>query len=143
MFRIRTLLNQLRTRLILGALAFLLALTGAVILVVRDSLNLFARNMESLAAKTLVENNLNDILKVTLLTMGMFIFGISVIRAGVFPPWTGWLVVIGIALFLPAQFQSQAHLFITFWAVGATLLGVGVGWIGWILFRKHDTKQSA
>src|SRR5687768_10478886 len=69
----RKLLNQLRTRLILGALAFLLALTGAVILVVCDSLQYLARNMRELgAAQALVENSLNDILQATLLTIGYF-----------------------------------------------------------------------
>jgi PAS domain S-box-containing protein len=69
----RKLLNQLRTRLILGALAFLLALTGAVILVVRDSLQFLARDMGELgAAQALVENSLNEILQATLLTIGYF-----------------------------------------------------------------------
>jgi PAS domain S-box-containing protein len=69
----RKLLNQLRTRLILGALAFLLALTGAVILVVRDSLQFLARDMGELgAAQVLVENSLNDLLQATLLTIGYF-----------------------------------------------------------------------
>lgn len=72
MFRIRALWNQLRTRLILGALAFLLTLTGAIVLVVRDSMRLFAQNMEGLAAQTLIENSLNDILRVTWLTIGYF-----------------------------------------------------------------------
>jgi PAS domain S-box-containing protein len=73
MTRIRTLLNQLRTRLILGVLAFLLALTGAVALVVRDSLRFLATNMEAQGvAQALVQNSLNDILKATLLTIGYF-----------------------------------------------------------------------
>lgn len=69
MLRIRTLLNQLRTRLILGALAFLLALTGAVMLVVRDSLQFAARDA---GAQGLAETNVNDILQATLLTIGYF-----------------------------------------------------------------------
>src|SRR5688500_20412109 len=69
MLRIRTLLNQLRTRLILGALAFLLALTGAVMLVVRDSLQFSALDA---GAQGLAETNINDILQATLLTIGYF-----------------------------------------------------------------------
>jgi PAS domain S-box-containing protein len=69
MLRIRTLLNQLRTRLILGALAFLLALTGAVMLVVRDSLQFAAGDT---GAQGLAETNVNDILQATLLTIGYF-----------------------------------------------------------------------
>ena len=68
----RKLLNQLRTRLILGALLFLLGLTGAVVLVVRDSLLFLARNQDDLSAQGLVETNVNDILKATLLTIGYF-----------------------------------------------------------------------
>jgi len=76
-----------------------------------------------------------------MLILGMILFGISVIRAGVFPHWTGWLVVIGIALFLPSQFQSQAFLFLIFWAIGATLGAIGVGCMGWLLFRDRVTRQ--
>jgi membrane protein implicated in regulation of membrane protease activity len=77
-----------------------------------------------------------------MLILGMLIFGISVIRAGVFSAWAGWLIVIGIALFLPAQFQSQAYLFIIFWAIGATLAGLGFGWTGWTLFRNRDSQKA-
>lgn len=75
-----------------------------------------------------------------MLLLGMIVLGVSVIRAGVFPRWTGWLIVIGIALFLPSQFQSQAYLFLIFWAIGATLEGIGLGWMGWMLFRNRDTR---
>jgi hypothetical protein len=71
----------------------------------------------------------------------MILFGISVIRAEVFPSWTGWLVVIGVALFLPSQFQSQAYLFLIFWVIGATLAAIGLGWMGWLLIRNHVTRQ--
>jgi hypothetical protein len=70
--------------------------------------------------------------------LGTLLFGFSVIRAGVFPGWTGWLVVIGLALLLPSQFQTQDYLFSVFWAIGATLEGVGLGWMGWALFKKKD-----
>ena len=75
-----------------------------------------------------------------MLLLGMVVLGVSVIRAGVFPRWTGWLIVIGIALFLPSQFQSQAYLFLIFWAIGATLEGIGLAWMGWMLFRNRDTR---
>ncbi|RPJ20507.1 MAG: PAS domain S-box protein, partial [Chloroflexi bacterium] len=68
----RALLNQLRVRLILGALLFLLSLTGAVILVVRDSVQFLARDLEALGMQGLVENSVNNILTATLLTIGYF-----------------------------------------------------------------------
>ena len=78
-----------------------------------------------------------------MLFLGILLFGVASIRAEVFPRWSGWLIVIGLGLLLPSQFQSQAYLFSTFWIIGATLLGVGIGWMGWILFRNRDTQQAA
>ena len=76
-----------------------------------------------------------------ILLLGLIIFGASVIRAEVFPRWSGWLVVIGIALLIPSQFQSQAYLFLIFWAIGATLGGIGIGWMGWSLLKKDPVVQ--
>ncbi|HMB24642.1 MAG TPA: hypothetical protein VKP08_17480 [Anaerolineales bacterium] len=78
-----------------------------------------------------------------MLILGMILFGVSVIRANVFPRWTGWLVVIGVALFLPSQFQSQADLFIIFWAIGATFAGIGFGYMGWTLLRQKSSFEQA
>lgn len=76
-----------------------------------------------------------------MLLAGLLIFGLSVIRAGVFPPGSGWLFLIGMLLLLPSQFQSQAYLFLIFWAIGATLQGIGLGWMGWTLWKKRATKS--
>jgi signal transduction histidine kinase/HAMP domain-containing protein len=53
----RTFLSQLRTQLILGALVFLVALTGAVILAVRDSLLFAARDTARLGAEGLLSQS--------------------------------------------------------------------------------------
>lgn len=60
----RNLLSQLQTRLILGALAFLLGLTGAVILVVRDSLLFSARNMTEVGAQALLEQRQTSLVEI-------------------------------------------------------------------------------
>ncbi len=60
-----TLFGQLRIRLILGTLLFLLVLTGAVILVVRDSLLFSARNMEEMRAEELLAQGESTLLEVT------------------------------------------------------------------------------
>jgi PAS domain S-box-containing protein len=60
-----TLFSQLRIRLTLGALLFLLALTGAVILVVRDSLLLSARNMEKMRAEELLAQGETALLEIS------------------------------------------------------------------------------
>jgi hypothetical protein len=73
--------------------------------------------------------------------MGIFLFGISVLRAAVFPRWTGWLVTVGLAILLPSQFSPQAYLFTIFWVIGAILQGFGLGWMGGTLFNKKSTLQ--
>ncbi|HEX5808457.1 MAG TPA: PAS domain-containing protein, partial [Anaerolineales bacterium] len=60
----RTFLNQLQVRLILGSLLFLLGLTGAIILVVRDSLLFSARNMTEAGTQALVEQRQFSLLEI-------------------------------------------------------------------------------
>jgi hypothetical protein len=75
-----------------------------------------------------------------MILLGIFIFGISVIRADVFPRWTGWLVAIGLAILLPSQFfATQAYMFTIFWVIGGVLQGIGLGWMGWTLLNKRST----
>jgi hypothetical protein len=76
-----------------------------------------------------------------MLLLGIFLFGVSVIRAEVFPRWSGWLVVIGLALSLPGLFTPQDYLFSIFSVIGATLEGVGLAWMGWTLLKKRSTEQ--
>lgn len=73
-----------------------------------------------------------------MLLIGILLFGVSVIRAGVFPRGAGWLVVIGIALSLPSQFTPQDYLFSIFSVIGAAIQGAGFGWMGWTLLRRRD-----
>lgn len=76
-----------------------------------------------------------------MLLLGMILFGVSVIRAEVFPRWSGWLVAIGLALLLPSQLQSQDYLFAIFWVIGAALQGIGLGRMGWSLFKKNPLVE--
>jgi len=71
---------------------------------------------------------------------GIFLFGASVIRAEVFPRWSGWLVVIGLALSLPVLFTTYDYLFSVFSVIGAALEGIGIGWMGWTLLRMPTTS---
>jgi hypothetical protein len=75
-----------------------------------------------------------------MILLGSLLFGISAIRAGVFPRWSGWLVVLGLALLLPSQLQSQAYLFSIFWVIGATLQGIGLAAMGVTLPDRRITQ---
>ena len=76
-----------------------------------------------------------------MLLLGIFLFGISVIRADVFPRWSGWLVAIGLALSLPGLFTPQDYLFAIFSVIGAALEGAGLGGMGWMLLKKGSSEQ--
>lgn len=73
-----------------------------------------------------------------LVILGLFLFGIEAIRSGTFPRWSGWLVVIGIALALPFAFAMQAYFLGIFWVLGALLEGIGISWMGWTLLRRRS-----
>jgi hypothetical protein len=60
----------------------------------------------------------------------------------VFPRWSGWLVVIGLALSLPVLFTMEDYLFSVFSVIGATLEGIGLGWMGWTLLRKDSAQYK-
>ncbi len=62
---------------------------------------------------------------------GLFLLGLSTARAAVFPRWSGWLVMAGLAVIVPTYFVTQPYLFQIFWAIGAALAGVGMARIGW------------
>jgi hypothetical protein len=78
-----------------------------------------------------------------MLLLGIFLFGVSAIRAAVFPRWSGWLVVIGLAMSLPGLFTTQDYLFSIFSVIGATLEGIGLGWMGWALLKNRRSEKIA
>lgn len=77
-----------------------------------------------------------------MLLLGTLIFGISAVRADVFPRWSGWLVVIGLALSLPSLFTAHDYLFSIFSVIGTTLEAIGLGTMGWTLLRKATTSTK-
>jgi hypothetical protein len=76
-----------------------------------------------------------------MLSLGLILFGISVIRADVFPGGSGWLVVMGAVLLSPSQLQSQSNLFLIFRVIGTTLLSIGLAWMGWTVLKKRATVE--
>jgi len=79
---------------------------------------------------------------------GMLLFGMEAVRSGVFPRWSGWLVLLGLALALPFTFTIQAYYLGIFWVLGATLQGIGIAWMGWTMLPGkrvmiEQTSQSS
>jgi hypothetical protein len=67
-----------------------------------------------------------------ILLPGFILTGIAIIRAGVFPPLAGWLVLIGIAVSQPGNMVSRLAILRN---IGGALLGVGLAWLGLALIR--------
>ena len=69
--------------------------------------------------------------------LGMLLLSIGAIRSEVFPPWSGWLVLIGIALAFPFTFSVQDYFLGIFWVIGGTIEGMGVIWMGWAVLAAN------
>jgi hypothetical protein len=61
--------------------------------------------------------------------VGIILFGVAVMRAGVFTRWTGWLLIIGAVLGLLGGIAAVQIIF----ALGAVVAGAGFAWLGWEL----------
>ena len=72
--------------------------------------------------------------------LGIFLFGVSVIRADVYPRWTGWLLAIGLAILLPQQFAPLPYLFARLWVIGAILQGIALTWMGWTVLNRKPKE---
>ncbi|MBP7693355.1 MAG: hypothetical protein KA764_15640 [Anaerolineales bacterium] len=73
-----------------------------------------------------------------LVILGWLLCGAGMIRAGVAPRWSGWLIVSGVALALPVEFGVQAYAFGIFWVIGAVLAGAGVIARGRAILSRQD-----
>ena len=61
--------------------------------------------------------------------VGIILFGVAVMRAGVFTRWAGWLLIIGAVLGLLGGIAAVQIVF----ALGAVVAGAGFAWLGWEL----------
>ncbi len=61
--------------------------------------------------------------------VGIILFGVVVMRVGVFTRWTGWLLIIGAVLGLLGGIAAVQIIF----ALGAVVAGAGFAWLGWEL----------
>ena len=63
---------------------------------------------------------------------GIILFGVAVMRVGVFTHWTGWLLIIGAVLGLLGGIVAVQIIF----ALGAVVAGAGFAWLGWELLSR-------
>ncbi len=71
---------------------------------------------------------------------GNVLFGISIVRARVFPRWTGVLLAVG-TLFVPIAYLAGFSVRVV--GAGATLAGVAQIWLGYDLLLKLQRRDTA
>lgn len=69
--------------------------------------------------------------------VGMVLFGLATIRAGVFPRWAGQLVILGVV----GMFAGAVPDITALEAAGTILLFAAFGWMGWQL--RHSVRSNA
>ena len=71
--------------------------------------------------------------------IGVILFGVATIRAGVYPRWAALLLIVSIpvTMFLdptPGSFQES---------IGQILLGIAVAALGWYALRRPSSSTSS
>ena len=69
---------------------------------------------------------------------GIILFGVVVMRAGVFTRWTGWLLIIGAVLGLLGGIAAVQIIF----ALGAVAAGTGFAWLGWEQLLSGGAEEA-
>jgi hypothetical protein len=69
--------------------------------------------------------------------LGYILFGITIMRAGVLPRWSGLLLIVGVSLFpiseAPLFNLTLSHVIVT---IGDVLFGLGFAWMGYALWSE-------
>jgi hypothetical protein len=70
--------------------------------------------------------------------MGLILFGIATMRAGVFPRWAGPLLILGDVVFAVGTFAGSAALIVE--VLGALITCTAFVWLGLALLSASDTR---
>lgn len=75
--------------------------------------------------------------------LGYILLGMATMRAGVFPRWSGLLLIVGVSLFMISEAalfdRTLSHVLVT---VGDVLFGLGWVWIGYVLWSEKRELGS-
>jgi hypothetical protein len=76
--------------------------------------------------------------------LGYILFGVATMRAGIFPRWSGLLLIIGVSLFMISEMplfdRTLSHLIVT---IGDVLFGSGLAWMGYALWSEKREVVKA
>jgi hypothetical protein len=126
----------------LGLVGFLLALAGtafagSIFFMASTVLPLVAAGSPSVFDQVMPPPAFAVVVLGVGFVLGYLLFGIATIRAGVFPRWSGSLLIIGVLLFTISEmslFDSGiSHLVAT---LGDVIFGIGLAWMGYALWSE-------
>ncbi len=70
--------------------------------------------------------------------IGLILLGIASARAGVFPRWAGYCLLLAALIDLPVELPMIGNQLTFLWPVSLVLLAVGFIWMGWALWTGRD-----
>ena len=134
----------------LGLAGFVLLFFGTLFYAVSSDYGFNAPVLARLAPQTLDAINaypsvaVMDGLFVVFLLAGFIVFGIAISRSHAFPFWCGILIATGWSLFMiSAPLALLVFEPLWFFAVlGTVILGLGLGWVGYVLLSSKELAQS-
>lgn len=75
--------------------------------------------------------------------IGLILFGIATARAGVFPRWAGYCLVIAALVDLPVELPMIGNQLMWLWPISLIFLAVGFIWMGWTLWSGKGETTAA
>ncbi len=135
----------------LGFAGFLLLFTGTLLFAVSGDYGFNAPVLARMAPQTLDAINayppvaIVDGLFVVCLLAGFLLFGLALRRSRDLPHWAGLLAAAGWLLFMTGGALSLT-IAPALWAVellGAVLMGLGISWIGWTVWKEEMPEMAA
>ena len=134
----------------LGLAAFVSLFFGTIFYAVSSDYGFNAPVLARLAPQSLAAINayppvmIMDGLFVLLLLVGFILFGITILRSGIFPKWSGIFIIIGWPIYMIASALALT-VFALMWLVailGAFLLSLGLGSVGYEVWADKGAANN-
>jgi hypothetical protein len=131
----------------LGLVGFLLALTGtafvgSIFFMASTILPVVATGSSGIFDQVITPSTFVVLVVVVGFVLGYVLFGVATIRAGVFPRWSGPLLIIGVSLFMISEVSpvdlAISHLIAT---LGDVIFGIGLAWMGYALWSEKREPE--
>jgi hypothetical protein len=130
---------------VLGLASFVLAFIGtnivaSIMVMVSSVIPLVATQSPAMLTTAMTPPTPALIVFAVSFGLGYILFGVSIMRAGVLPRWSGPLLIFGVVLFIVSEAElfepAVSHVIVT---AGDVAFGLGLAWAGYALWSEHST----